>query len=483
MDQNQNNSAIIDKILLGARWAIVLRLSAQIISWFSTIVVVRFISTSDYGLNAMLETPLEFLFLLCTLGLDVALVRATKVSEEELRSVFGWLLIINVTLFLIYFFGGVFIADYFSEPRLEGLARVVAFIFLITPFRVIPNALLDRALKFRLRASAELVASVIAALTTLSLAVMGYGIWALIIGMITGRTLLAIILMIVQPWFLPPSLKFGPAREMLAFGGTMALASAIAVTGNMFPVLIAGPQLGPVLLGIFVVAMQFSTLPLSKVMPVINPIIFPAFSKFQGQPLAIRNYYEKSIGVAALVLLPTMVGTACIAEEFVLTILGQKWEQVAVPLAMLSLVMPFRGATFFTRQVMAGIGRADIALKSTIVMWVTFLVMTLIGSRFGILGLVLAVVATEPLVMLATILMGKRAIGISIVGIATSLRPAITSSGTMAIFVLGAKFLLMGEADFIKLIIEISIGIVIYAFVLRVFFRNSLETAINLVKR
>ena len=89
MDKQQNHTEIIDKILSGARWAVTLRLIGQAISWLSTIIVVRFISPADYGLNAMLEAPAELLMLLSTLGLDLALVRAKKVREDELRSVFG----------------------------------------------------------------------------------------------------------------------------------------------------------------------------------------------------------------------------------------------------------------------------------------------------------------------------------------------------------------------------------------------------------
>ena len=73
---------IIGKVLSGARWAVILRLFGQAISWLSTIIVVRFISPEDYGLNAMLEAPLELLALLSTFGLDLALVRS-KVSSRK----------------------------------------------------------------------------------------------------------------------------------------------------------------------------------------------------------------------------------------------------------------------------------------------------------------------------------------------------------------------------------------------------------------
>ena len=160
MNHKQEHSELVSKILYGARWATVLRLAAQVFSWLSTIIVVRFISPEDYGLNSMLSSPLILMLLLSTLGLEAALVQAKKISTEELQSIFGWLLIINGVLFFAYFFGGALLASYFNEPRLDTLAKALAFIFLLVPFRVIPNALLDRDLDFKLRAQLEIQVTV-----------------------------------------------------------------------------------------------------------------------------------------------------------------------------------------------------------------------------------------------------------------------------------------------------------------------------------
>ena len=290
-----------------------------------------------------------------------------------MRSVFGWLLVINGLLFLAYFFGGTLIAIYFDEPRLELLAKVLAFVFLLAPFRVIPNALLDRNLKFKLRAFAEFIASTSAAIATLVLAILGAGVWALVAGMLINRVLLAIILMIMQPWIIAPSLSFSAVRTMMVFGGTLSLGGAVVLITDKLATLIAGPILGAELLGIFAVTFQFALLPLAKIMPVINPIIFPAFSKFQEQRDVAAHYLGKSLGIVSLGLFPIMIGLACISQEFVATVLGDKWSAVAVPLALLSIVMPFRMTTSFLRPVLASMGRPDLSLKSTIIALLTLI--------------------------------------------------------------------------------------------------------------
>jgi len=481
MNRDQDNAAIVGRILAGARWATAFRLIAQIISWTSTIVVVRYISKSDYGLNAMLEAPLELLFLLSTFGLDTALVRSKKLDEAQIRSVFGWLLLVNGGLFLSYFFGGALLAAYFKEPRLDELAQVLAFIFLLVPLRVIPNALLDRELKFKLKATTELVASVITSIVMLVLAMLGFGIWALVTGMLLSRVLLVLMLMVLQPWFLIPSLRFAPARSMLAFGGTMALASAIAMSSNALPALIAGPAMGAELLGVFVVALQFALLPLSKIMPVINPIIFPAFSKFQEQRGVVTHYFEKALGIAGLTLLPIMVGTACVADAFVLTLLGETWRPAVLPLALLSLAMPMRGATSFVRQVMGSIGHADLALKSTAIAFAIFLPLVLMSRGHGLMGLVAAVLIVEPLVLLLTLQMSKRAFDTSLAKIARVLAPSLVSSAIMALCIFAVAFFVGTTNTLIQLLIEVGVGAASYLLTLRLFFSTQFGGAIALL--
>lgn len=483
MAEHKDNAALIARILQGARWATLLRLSAQLISWASTLVVLRFVSSADYGLNAMLEAPLELLFLVSTLGLDLALVRSRRLEPDSIRSVFGWLLLVNAGLFCAYFFGGRLIAAYFNEPRLEALARAVAFLFLLVPFRVIPNAILDRELKFKLRAVVELIGTVIAALATLALAIRGHGVWALVIGLLVGRSLSAILLMVIQPWIAVPAFNLKIIRGMLALGGTLTLASALALTAGMLPVVIGGRALGPALLGLYTVALQFAMLPLSKVMPIVNSIAFPAFSKFEGQPAAVGGYIATSLGTGALLLLPVMWGLASASGAFSQAVLGAAWADAALPLAALSLVMPLRGIGLFLRQVVAGIGRADINLKAAITMWVAGLPAVLAGVGFGIGGLVAAFALTEIVTFVVTYRLARQAIVLPGAKLWGALRAAVTATLAMSAAMLWCGLLMEGRPPLAILLAQVGAGGVTYASVVRAFFWPQARQFFALVRR
>jgi O-antigen/teichoic acid export membrane protein len=482
MADDRDNSAVIARILHGARWATFIRLGAQLISWGSTFVVVRFVSSADYGLNSMLEAPLELLFLLSTLGLDLALVRSRTLAPELIRPVFGWLLLINGGLSCAYFFGSAHIAAYFGEPGLKPLAQALAFLFLLVPFRVIPNAMLDRELKFKLRAAVELVCSVCSAATSMTLAVLGFGVWALVAGVLVSRVLSALLLMVLQPWIALPSLRLDAVRGMLALGGTLTLASALAITAGMFAVLIGGPAIGAAQLGLYTVALQFAMLPLSKVMPIVNSIVFPAFSKFEGQPVAIGNYTAISLGTGSLLLLPVMAGLACSSPAFAAGVLGPQWAPAAVPLAVLSLVMPIRGVGLFLRQVANGIGRADISLRCTAVIWCVSLASVLVGARFGIDGLVAAFAFTEVVGGTTTWLLVRRAMQLPTRTLVAAFRAPVVATLMMAATVLWCGLLLEGRAPLLILAGQVGVGTLTYLAVLRLWFWPDAQRLIALIK-
>lgn len=476
-----DHSELVNKILTGARWATVLRLGAQIFSWVSTIIVVRFISPEDYGLNSMLTSPLVLMMLVSTLGLEAALVQAKNISHEELQSTFGWLLIVNGLLFVSYFFGGAILASYFNEPRLETLAKVLAFIFLLVPFRVIPNAILDRELDFKLRAQLEITASLIAALTTVLMAYFGAGVWALVIGMVVNKTLLAILLMVFKPWFIMPTFNLTITRRMMVMGGIITMSGFLALLSDQLITLVAGPTLGATVLGIYGMSAELASLPLSKFMPVINQTMLPAFARFQEDRAAATHYFEKLLGVTSLAFIPMMVGMACVADTLVLSVFGEKWAPSILPLILMSLGMAFRMLALQLKTAVTSMGRADLSLKSHLLQLMLLLPLTIYAMTYGVIGLMIAWVLTELLVMIATVQMSKSVLDITFISLLRSYRPALLSSALMAILVLGSKGLFQLPDNVLVLLMQVTVGVISYYLATRFLFARQFQTAFSTV--
>ena len=182
------------KVLSALRWSAATRLVGQVVSWTMTVFVIRLLSPSDYGVLAMAVILPSALYLLNDLGLDVVLVRRLAPGEEFRRQVFGVVIAVNLLCALILVTAAPLVAAFFSEPTLIPILRVLSLQFLLLVFETLPRARLEQGLDFRSQSLISLGANWLGGLTTLALALTGWGVWALVWGRLvsTATTTLAL---------------------------------------------------------------------------------------------------------------------------------------------------------------------------------------------------------------------------------------------------------------------------------------------------
>ena len=82
----------------------------QIVSWASTLIVIRLLAPQDYGLFAMAQVMLTLLSTMNGWGLASALIREEEVTEERLRQTLGMLILLNGGLALTQFLAAPLVA-------------------------------------------------------------------------------------------------------------------------------------------------------------------------------------------------------------------------------------------------------------------------------------------------------------------------------------------------------------------------------------
>lgn len=255
----------------------------------------------------------------------------------------------------------------------------------------------------------------------------------------------------------------------------------LALLSDQLITLVAGPALGATVLGIYGMSAELASLPLSKFMPVINQTMLPAFARFQEDRAAATRYFEKLLGVTSLAFIPMMVGMASVADTLVLSVFGEKWAQSILPLILMSLGMAFRMLALQLMTAATSMGRADISLKSHLLQLLLLLPLTVYAMAYGVIGLMIAWVLTELLVMIATVLMSKSVLDITFISLLRSYRPALLSSALMAILILGSKALFGNQYHVSGLLIELIIGIVSYYLATRFIFKKQFSIAFKTI--
>ena len=388
------------RVLAGLGWTAGSRFASQLLSWTVTIMVMRILNPADYGLLAMATALIAILSMFSDLGLSHAAISSPEVDVPTLRLVFGLALAVNGVLYAVLFIAAPFIASFYGEPRLTLIIRIVGLQFLVEAFAVIPNVMLQRALEFKWRSLIGLITAIVSALTTLGLALNGFGVWSLVLGSIAGTVLSMICLNFLRPFLHLPSFVLKGSRKLFTFGGYVVVARVLGTLYMQADTAIGARVLGPAQIGLYSVGMQLASLPMQRIAGILNSVAFPAFAQIQHQPEVVAHYLQRGLKLLSMFSFAVFWGMAAVAPEIVGVILGPKWGDATLPLQLLALVMPLRMLWQVMPPILLGLGHAKLVAQNHIVAFICMTGAFFLGAQFGIIGLSLAWIIMFPVVFL-----------------------------------------------------------------------------------
>lgn len=448
------------KVVHGFGWMAGGKFVGQLFSWAVTVIVIRLLSPGDYGLMALATLLLTLLNLVAELGLSFAIIQIENLTEKITRQCFGMILIINVSLFVIFILTSNYTAAFFNEPELAPVIQVIAFSFLIAIFSIVPEALLEREMNFKKISIINLIAAVLGALATLILALMDYGVWALVWGNIALVLIKMIIINITSDKFILPTFNFTGMKKIMSYSIAVAMDRTLFFIYTQADIFLIGKFLGKEILGIYSVASHIASLPMHKIMGSINQVAFPAFSSIQSDKHAVANYTLKASRLMSFATFPVFWGVSSVSPEFVDVVLGSKWTDAILPLQLLTLIMPLRMINNIMSIVLYGVGSANVALVNLIISTVLMIGAFYYGLDWGIIGICYAWIAMFPVVFLITTLRTMRTLDCSYLAfLMTAFKPFVAGLG-MYMAVYSARLILPEE---LNLALQFSVLIVVGA--------------------
>tara|TARA_B100001540_G_scaffold315147_1_gene341694 strand:- start:1349 stop:2788 length:1440 start_codon:yes stop_codon:yes gene_type:complete len=476
---------IRSKVMSALRWSAAARLFGQLFSWVITIAVIRLLSPEDYGLMAMGTVLVAFLFGLNTLGLDAVLVQQKALGEHTRRQVFGVVILANVGFFLLLYCGAGHAARFYGHPELAPVLQVLSLQFPLLIFETLPLSQLERDIDFARRSVVDFVTLVVGSLTTLLLALLDYGVWALVWGMVANTASRVLGLNLISRALVWPSFSFRGMGRHLRFGSFVSTDRGLWFVFSESDKFIGGKLLGGQALGYYAVASQLASLPIQKVSGILNAIAFPAFSQAHAQTGhdKVRDYLLTATRLLAIAAFPVFLGIAATAESIIAVLLGDKWLPAAPLLQVLALVMPFRLLGNVFPPLLWGVGSPAISASNYLLAALLMPLAFVIGAGWGVLGLACAWLAMYPLVFLVTARRACRRVGVDAVGFARQLwRPLLAAGVMYAAVRLSTPWLPGNSADWGHLGLQVVLGVASYGAVMLLLDRASLAETLRLLR-
>ncbi len=427
------------RVRSAVKWRWGTQVAAQIITWTSTIMVVRLLEPTDYGLFAMTQVVLTALAILNGQSFATSLVQTKHIDERRIGQIFGLLLLFNGSMALIQFLFAPYAAAYFGEPLVADMLRIQAVIFLTVPFTALPSELLARRLEFRKQGQVNMACAVIGAVTALALAWLGFGVWALVYAPIAMFVCRAIGLTIAARLWVRPVFDPRGAWDLVTFGGTLTLCQIFWIIQSQSDIVIAGRTMSTYNLGLYSEALFLTLIVTGRFLPPINEVALAAYSELHRAAKPLGPYFLKTARMVMMVTAPIYIGLALTSEAAILTLFGEKWAGMIPIAGGLALVMPFMALHFICSPVTNAMGRTNVYLTTSITGAIIMPLAFLWGVQAGAMGLVHAWWLAAPLLCTITLTLTLPRIGVSPFALLKELAPIALACGMMTIVVLGLQ--------------------------------------------
>ncbi len=416
-------AALEGRVRSGALWGILNNVIMRFANIAVMAVVVRLVSPEQFGVFAAALTVAVVVSGFADWGVSAFLMRGDVEPDEVAPTVTFIAVASGAVLAAATALAAPALASAFGAPQAVGPIRVMALCLLFGGMFAVPTALLGREFRQDRILLSTVIGFVPGNAVLLVLALGGGGAmafaWSRVVTVIF-QGLAASVLVQRRYW---PRLEIRYLRTILVFGLPLAGANLVNYALVNADYALIGHQLGPVRLGLYMLAFNVASWSSAVLSAAINGVAMPAFSRVGHDPERLSDALRRSARAVSLVALPITAMTLALAGPLIGTLYGDQWRASVPVLGILAVY----GAVFVVisllSNLLVGAGRTGRALVIQL-LWIATLVpaMALGAHLLGLDGVawahvVVVVVVVVPLYLRAVgTLMGSvvRTVGVAV---------------------------------------------------------------------
>lgn len=346
-------------------------------------ILARLLSPSEYGLVATCMPFIVFAQIFSDGGVGQSILRSKNAGSGELSSLF-WLVTMlgGVAAVVIVLISGQ-VAVFYAEPKLRDILCALSLVCLIQAATVVPAASLQRAERFSLMATADVVASVSGVSTAIYLAYSGAGAWAIVAQQLVTWTMRSLVI-----WF---SSDFSPTfafRRQFAeahwpTSRDIILFNLINFFARSLDPLVLARTFSAAIVGYYAFAYQIMRLPSMVVTGPIQSVFYTRIAARSSDTLYVKSMLLAASSIASIFVFPVMLAIAAGHQQVFRLLLSPKWGLSATIFACLAIVGAFQAVTGLNGAVLIATGNSNRQIKFTTEFAVIWVVGLLVSAQLS----------------------------------------------------------------------------------------------------
>lgn len=448
------------KVLRGLAWSTLEKVGTQLIAFIVSVILARLLTPQEYGIVALTSVFMAISGVFVDGGFGAALVQKKDADELDFCTVMYSSIGIGVIIYLFLFFIAPYAAIFFHTQEFTVVLRIAALPFLWMGYRSALNSYFYRSLQYKAIFYRSLISLVCSAIVGITMAYLGYGVYALLAQGITSELTALITLQITSPWHPTFRYSIDRARTLMAFGGNVAGASLIGTAFNELKGLLIGRLYTPADLALFNKGGSFPRLIFGNINSILNEVLFPAMSRYGDDrtkvKLLVRRFMKT--GLYVVFFLMTVIFASC--EPLVRLVFSEKWVPCVPYMRIVCLQLMIEIIGFINMQSMKAVGEANTILKLEVYKKPVFLIMTVIGALISVYALAVTLPLYALYATYINISPNKRILNYSFREQLFDISVPIMLCAGMLVFIYPLSFLHL--PDVVIIITQAAVGLVIY---------------------
>jgi O-antigen/teichoic acid export membrane protein len=251
-----------------------------------------------------------------------------------------------------------FAVEYFRDPRVLDVIRVMALAILIGGFENIGIVAFQKNMEFGRDFQFFFFRRIAGFAVTIALALWLHSYWAMVIGAVVGRT----VGVVISYWLHDYRPRFSVARlkQIWSFSQWILVRNLGSYGAGQIDKFLVGRRTDATAMGSYALADEIAAMPSTELLAPLSRVLFPLFVNAANDPEKLRAAFCKAIGVQSILGLPAGVGLFMVADDAVLLLLGERWQHAIPLLQTLALASIFSALGYSSSYLLVTMGRVSV---------------------------------------------------------------------------------------------------------------------------
>ncbi len=470
-----------EKTAKGLFWGALNNGSTQVLNLLFGICLGQLLSPPEYGIVGVLTIFTAVAGCLQASGFTQGLINMKSPTANDYNSVFWFNISASIVLYATLFLCAPLIAQFFKQPCLVEVSRVVFLSLPLSAVGIVYNAYLIKNMMNREIAILAFWALSLSGVCGILMAYLGFSYWSLVCQQLVYIIVLNIGRLYYVKWRPSLHIDFGPVRRMFNFCVKLLITNIINTLNQHLLTFFFGNKFTIQTVGNYSQANKWNSMAHSTISNTIGQIVQPVLVSVSEEGNRKLHVFRKLLRFTAFLSFPAMFGLALVAKEFILLTIGDKWADCVVLLQILCISGAFFPLHVLYHNMVIAQGKSNYYLWCNVAQIIAQVAAFFLLYKQGIITVVSAYSALNVLWLFVWQVIAGRMIGLRLFGMLRDIVPFML----IALLVMLATYFVTSavESLVLTLLLRIVIAALLYALVMKLSHAKIMDECIMFLRR